>query len=79
MTKYAVMVLLGIIVAALPILGFTQRITDILIVISGLGIAVLAYLSSVVYCSNCKKLIEEAEKAFDDVSQATPPNPPHIQ
>jgi hypothetical protein len=35
-----------------------------LLVLSGLGIAILAYLSSVVYCSNCKKLIEDAEQAL---------------
>lgn len=63
MTKYAAMVFLGIMVAAFPLLGFTPGVRTTLIVISGLAIAVLAYLSSVVYCSNCKKLIKDADEA----------------
>jgi hypothetical protein len=39
--------------------------------LSGLGIAVLAYLSSVVYCSNCKKLIDDAEHALDEPSSSS--------
>ncbi|OHA80144.1 MAG: hypothetical protein A2747_00770 [Candidatus Yonathbacteria bacterium RIFCSPHIGHO2_01_FULL_44_41] len=64
MTKHTAMVFLGILVAALPLLGFPGWLRTTLIVSSGLGIAVLAYLSSVAYCSNCKKLIKDAEQAL---------------
>ena len=80
MTKHTVIVLLGIFVAALPVLGFPPTVRTVLFIISGLVIATLAYLSSVVYCSNCKKLIDDAEQAFDEsASPATSPNSPRIQ
>lgn len=66
MSKHTAMVFLGILVAALPILGFPPALRTFLLIVSGLTIATLAYLSSVVYCSNCKKLIDEAEQAFDE-------------
>ncbi len=72
------MIFLGVLVMALPLLGFPPGVRTTLLVISGLVISVLAYLSSVVYCSNCKKLIEEADKAFADVSQVSSTNPPRI-
>ena len=49
----------------LPILGFPSWARTILIVLAGFSIAVLAYLTSVTYCSNCKKLIIDADNAFD--------------
>lgn len=67
MTKHTAMIFLGILVAIMPMLGFPPLFRDLILVFSGLGIAVLAYLSSVVYCSNCKKLIEEAEQALPDI------------
>lgn len=75
MTKHTAMVFLGILVAALPLLGFPAWMRTTLIVSSGLGIAILAYLSSVTYCSNCKKLIEDAEQALpvSDEGNITPP------
>ncbi|MDD5152892.1 MAG: hypothetical protein PHS95_02790 [Candidatus Pacebacteria bacterium] len=71
MSKHATMILLGILVAVFPVLGFPSWIRTAVVVISGLIIAVLAYLSSVVYCSNCKKLIQGAENAIPVV----PPEP----
>lgn len=62
------MIFLGILVAITPALGFPSWFRTIIIVFSGLGIAVLAYLSSVTYCSNCEKLIDEADRALDDQS-----------
>lgn len=65
MTKHTAMVFLGVLVAALPVTGLTRDVLTIVLVVSGILIAVLAYLSSVVYCSNCKKLMEEADYALD--------------
>lgn len=65
MSKHTAMVFLGILVALLPVLGFPPSVRDVLIFVSGITIAVLAYLSSVVYCSNCKKLIEEADQVLE--------------
>ena len=84
MSKHTAMVFLGILVAALPILGFPPAVRTILLIISGLVIAVLAYLSSVVYCSNCKKLIDEAGQALGESeppvnTTSSSPNPPRIQ
>lgn len=73
MTKHTAMAFLGILVAVLPILGFPSWVRTILFVISGLGIAVLAYLSSVTYCSNCEKLIDEAGRALDEHAPEVPP------
>ncbi len=64
MTKHTVMIFLGILVIVLPILGLPSLVRTTLIVISGLGIAVLAYLTSVTYCSNCKKLISDVDNAL---------------
>lgn len=82
MTKHTAMVLLGIFVAALPVLGFPPAVRTTLLIVSGLVIAVLAYLTSVVYCSNCKKLIEDAENVFDTDATDTSTNranPPSVQ
>ena len=64
MTKHTAMILLGIGVAILPALGFPPFFTDFLYVLFGLAIASLSYLSSVLYCANCKKLIDDAEQAL---------------
>ncbi len=64
MTKYTAMIFLGILVVVLPIIGLPSWVQTTLIVLSGIGIAVLAYLTSVVYCSNCKKLISDADNAL---------------
>jgi len=66
MTKNTTIIFLGVLVAVLPALGFPTWMRTILFVAIGLGIAVLAYLSSVVYCSNCEKLIDEADRALDE-------------
>ena len=63
------MIFLGILVAVMPVLGFPSWFRTTVIIISGLTIAVLAYLSSVVYCSNCKKLIHNAENVIPLVSE----------
>ncbi len=72
MTKYTAMIFLGILVAVLAELGFPALVSKILIILSGLGIAVLAYLASVTYCSNCKKLISDADHALDRHDDITP-------
>lgn len=64
MTKHAAMTVLGGLVVVVAVGGFPETIETILLVLGGVAIAVLAYLSSVVYCSNCSKLIEEAEQAL---------------
>ncbi len=65
MTKYTAMIFLGILVMVLPILGFPSWMQTIFIVLSGLVISVLAYLTSITYCSNCKKLISDADNALE--------------
>lgn len=71
------MIFLGIAVAVVPILGFPSWFRTTLMVAAGLAIAVLAYLSSVAYCSNCEKLIEEADRALEggDTPPSTSPTP----
>lgn len=64
MTKHTVMTILGVAVVVVAIGGFPAWARTSLLVIGGVAISVLSYLSSVVYCSNCKKLIEDAERAF---------------
>lgn len=64
MSKHTTMIFLGILVAVIPVLGFPSWFRTTVMIISGLTIAVLAYLSSVIYCSNCKKLIHSAENAI---------------
>jgi len=77
MTKHTVITILGVAVVVIALGGFPSLVHKTLLVVSGTTIAVLSYLSSVVYCSNCKKLIEDAEQTFseeekhDDV--VTPP------
>lgn len=72
MSKYSAIIILGILVTVLPVLGFPAWMRTTLFVLSGLSIAVLGYLSSVVYCSNCKKLIEDADQALPTPSENTP-------
>lgn len=64
MTKHTAIIFLSILIIIVAVGGFPSWLRTILLVLSGLGTAVLAYLSSVVYCSNCKKLIEDAEQAL---------------
>ena len=64
MTKHTAIILLAIIIIIAGIGGFPSSIRTTILVLCGAGISVLAYLSSVVYCSNCKKLIDEADQAF---------------
>jgi hypothetical protein len=64
MPKHTILIFLGIFVIVLALAGLPSWVRTTLLVLSGLGIAVLAYLSSVVYCSNCKKLIDEADQAL---------------
>lgn len=77
MTKHTAMIFLGILVMVIPELGFPSWARTTLIVLSGLGIVVLAYLSSVTYCSNCKKLIDDAEQALPAIGDEV--NPPQTQ
>ena len=71
MTKHTVIILLGIVIAILPVLGFPPFFRNLLFVVFGLSIASLAYLSSVVYCANCKKLIDEAGQALSFPDETT--------
>lgn len=79
MTKYTAIIFLGILVVVLAIGGFPSWARTTLLVVSGAGISVLAYLSSVVYCSNCKKLIEDAEQALPSVPVDDRSNTPSTQ
>lgn len=79
MTKHTVMTILGVAVVVVAIGGFPAWARTSLLVMGGVAISVLSYLSSVVYCSNCKKLIEDAEQAFPSVSQDNVVTPPKIQ
>lgn len=62
MNKHTAIIFLGIFVAVMPLLGFPSWTRTFFIIVAGLGIVILAYLSSVVYCSNCKKLITMNEE-----------------
>ncbi len=73
MSKNTAIILLGFFVVVLPASGFPGWVRDTFIVISGLSIVALAYLSSVVYCSNCKKLIDDSDKALPVDSKETTP------
>lgn len=68
MTKHTAIIFLSIFIVFVALGGFPSWARTTLLILSGLGIAVLAYLSSVVYCSNCKKLIDDAEHALDNPS-----------
>lgn len=65
MTKHTAIIFLSLFVVFVALGGFPSWARTTLLVLSGLGIVVLAYLSSVIYCSNCKKLIDEAEHMLD--------------
>lgn len=62
MTKHAVMTILGALIVVVAIGGFPAWARTTLLVAGGIAISVLSYLSSVVYCSNCKKLISDVER-----------------
>lgn len=74
MTKHTAIIFLSAFVIVVALGGFPSWARKTLLVLSGSGIAILAYLSSVVYCSNCKKLIDDAEQALPVApsSEATP-------
>ena len=71
MSKHTILIFLGIFVIMLALAGLPSWARTTLLILSGLGIAVLGYLSSVVYCSNCKKLIDEADQALVTSSEDT--------
>lgn len=80
MTKHAVITLLGILIVVVAVGGFPPGfVRTSLLVLSGTAISVLSYLSSVVYCSNCKKLIEDADQALPTAPQDNVVAPPRIQ
>ncbi|MBI5078310.1 MAG: hypothetical protein HZB11_03040 [Candidatus Yonathbacteria bacterium] len=79
MTKHTVIIFLSVLIVVVAIGGFPAWARTTILVLSGIGIAVLAYLSSVVYCSNCKKLILDAEQALpktDALSEGSSAAPP---
>lgn len=79
MTKHAVMTILGVAVVVVAIGGFPSWAHKSLLVAFGIAISVLSYLSSVVYCSNCKKLIEDAEQALPTTTEDNAVTPQRIQ
>lgn len=79
MTKHTVIIFLSVLVIVVALGGFPSWLRETLLVISGIGIAVLAYLSSVVYCSNCKKLIEDAEQALPSIPTEDKTAPPLVR
>ena len=79
MTKYTAIIFLGVLVIIAAIGGFPSWFRTTLLVASGLGIVVLAYLSSVMYCSNCKKLIEDAEQALPSSPANGATTPPLVR
>lgn len=62
MTKHTAIIFLGILIIIFSVLGIPSWVRTMLIIFAGAGIVILAYLSSVVYCSNCKKLITMSEE-----------------
>lgn len=64
MSKHTAIIFLGILVIVVAASGLPPFLRTTLLVLSGLGITVVGYLSSVTYCSNCKKLIDEADQAL---------------
>lgn len=68
MTKHTAIIFLGVLVIVTALGGFPSWLRTMILVVSGLGISILSYLSSVIYCSNCKKLIEDAELALPSIS-----------
>ncbi|HAT68851.1 MAG: hypothetical protein A2481_01785 [Candidatus Yonathbacteria bacterium RIFOXYC2_FULL_47_9] len=64
MSKHTAIIFLGILVIVVAASGFPPFLRTTLLVLSGLGVVVIGYLSSVTYCSNCKKLIDEADQAL---------------
>lgn len=72
MTKQTVIILLSVLLIITALGGFPSWLRTTLLVLTGVAIATLAYLSSVVYCSNCKKLIDEAEQALPVNNDNTP-------
>lgn len=79
MTKHTVMTMLGVAIVVVAVGGFPAWARTSLLVLGGVAISVLSYLSSVVYCSNCKKLIEDADQALPSAPQSNVVTPPRIQ
>lgn len=65
MPKRAIIIFCAIVVAIVPFMGFPGTVRTGLLVLSGGTIAVIAYFSSVVYCSNCKKIMKDADAMFE--------------
>jgi len=78
MAKHTVMIILSVAIVGVALGGFPPILRTPLLVAGGTALAVLSYLSSVVYCSNCKKLIEDAEQALPQSSDEST-TPPKIQ
>jgi hypothetical protein len=76
MSKHTALIFLGILVIALAMSGLPPLLRTVFLAMSGLGVVVLGYLSSVVYCSNCKKLIDEADQALSAAYTEGPVDPP---
>lgn len=55
------MIFLGILIIIVALGGFPVGVRTALLLASGVIITILAYLSSVTYCSNCKKMIDDTD------------------
>lgn len=57
MSKRKTVVILALLVAVVPKMGFPQGWEDAFYIFAGLLIALLAYLPDRVYCDECRKII----------------------
>lgn len=64
MSKHSTIIILGILLALMPFLGFPIFYKDIFFVVLGLSIAMLAYFSNIQYCNNCNRLVENGKRGI---------------
>ncbi|GMQ95493.1 MAG: hypothetical protein BMS9Abin13_610 [Patescibacteria group bacterium] len=58
MSKKSITIILGILIALMPFLGFPGSAESVFFVLAGLLIAALAYFSSTEYCAECKRVVD---------------------
>lgn len=72
MSKYSIIIGLGILIALMPFLGFPPIVKDIFFVIMGLAVAVIAYFSNIQYCNNCNQLVENGKRGVAGTGKPQP-------
>jgi len=78
MSKRTTFIVLGIIIAIMPLLGFPGSLKDIFYHLLGGAVVLFAYFSDILYCKNCEKFTHSKNDNTEPEHVAETGNSPYI-